>query len=121
VSIRCETDTVPLLGKRTAVGLRIMTGFGNTGNRILFSVLFTVESICGCSTTYVRVRMEMNLAFSDSEVEIIKILNKGLLLYPISVVPCKRYEAKSGRDVAAIMTCTCLSRASLLHDLPCRP
>jgi len=63
----------------------------------------------------------MNLAFSDSEVEIIKNLNKGLCLYPISMVPCKRHEAKSCRDVATIMTCTCLSRASLLHSLPCRP
>jgi len=89
--------------------------FGNTGSRILLSVLFTVESICGRSTTYVRVRMEMNLAFSDRELEIIKILNKRLRLYPISMVPCKRYEAKSCRDVASIMTCTCLSRASLLH------
>jgi len=80
-----------------------------------------VESICGCSTTYVRVRVEMNLAFSDSEVEIIKILNKGLRLYPIITVPYERYEAKSCRDVATIMTCTCLSRTSLLHGLSCRP
>jgi hypothetical protein len=43
--------------------------------------------------------MEMNLAFSDSEVEVIKILSKGLRLYPISMVPCKRYEAKSCRDL----------------------
>jgi hypothetical protein len=65
--------------------------------------------------------MEMNLAFSDSEVEIIKILNEGLRLYPISMVPCKRYEAKNCHDVATIMTCTCLSRALLLHSLLCRP
>lgn len=65
--------------------------------------------------------MEMNLAFSDSEVEIIKILNKELRLYPISMVPCKRYEAKSCRDVTTVMTCTCLNRASLLRSLPSRP
>ena len=34
------------------------------------------------------------------------------------MVPCKRYEAKSCHEVATIMTCTCLSRASLLHSLP---
>jgi hypothetical protein len=58
--------------------------FGNTGSRILLvlSVLFTVESICGCSTTYMRVRMEINLAFSDSEVEIIKTL-KGFACIPL--------------------------------------
>lgn len=95
--------------------------FGNSGSGILLSVLFAVESICDCSTTYMRVRMEMNLALSDSEVEIIKILNEGLRLYPIIMVPCKRIEAKSCRDVATIMTCMCLSRAPLLHSLPCRP
>jgi hypothetical protein len=44
--------------------------------------------------------MEMNLASSDSEVEVIKILNKGLLSCPIRMVPCRRYGAKSCRDVA---------------------
>jgi hypothetical protein len=111
---------VPLLGKADGYWPANNDRFGNAGSRILLSVLFTVESICGCSTTYVRVRMEMNLGFSDSEVEIIKILNKGLRLYPISMVPCKRYEVKSCRGVATIMTCTCVSRASLLHSLPCK-
>jgi hypothetical protein len=57
--------------------------------------------------------MEMNLASSDSEVEVIKILNKGLRLCPIRMIPCRRYEAKSCRDVATpVMTGTCHSRAS---------
>jgi hypothetical protein len=63
--------------------------------------------------------MEMNLAFSDSELNVVKILNKGLCLCSVSTVPDRRYEAKRCRNVATpIMTCTCLSSASLLQVHP---
>jgi hypothetical protein len=122
VSSRCETDTVPLLGKRSAVDLRIMTGLETLVVGYYFQFCSLGNPYAAVSTAYVRVKMEMNRAFSDSEVEVIKILNKGLRSCPIRMVPCRRYEAKSCHDVAtAVVTCTCQSRASLLHILPCRP